>query len=120
MKRDYRLYIDDILEAVEKIEKYVMGLTFNQFAQNSMIIDAVIRNFEIIGEATKNIPEEVRKKYPDIPWKEMAGMRDKLAHEYFGVVLEVVWETMKKRLPDLKTLIQKVSKEMNKENDNEF
>ena len=67
MKRDYRVYIDDILEAIEKIERYVEGLTFNKFAQDARTIDAVIRNFEIIGEATKHITKEVRKEYPNVP-----------------------------------------------------
>jgi len=108
MKRDYRLYIDDILEAVEKIEKYVEKLTFDDFAQDGKTIDAVIRNFEIIGEAGKEIPEEIKAKYPDIPWREMAGMRDKLIHAYFGVNLEVVWQTIMHRLPELKKKIEKI------------
>jgi len=115
MTRDYRLYIDDLLEAIGKIEKYVEGLSFDEYAQDSKTIDAVVRNFEIIGEATKHIPEEITEKYPDVPWKEMAGMRDKLIHEYFGIKLEVVWETIKKRLPKVKTLIKDVLEKMNKE-----
>ncbi len=115
MKRDYRLYIDDVLEAVERIEKYVQGLTFDEFAKDNKTIDAVIRNFEIIGEATKHIPDKVTKAYPDVPWKEMAGMRDKLAHEYFGVVLEIVWETIKERFPILKTTIKEILEKINKD-----
>jgi uncharacterized protein with HEPN domain len=115
MKREYRLYIDDILEAVEKIEKYVKGLSSDEFIEDGKTVDAVIRNFQIIGEATKRIPDEVKRKYADIPWKEMAGMRDKLVHEYFGVKLDVLWKTIKNRLPELKALIKEVLEKMNKE-----
>lgn len=120
MKRDYRLYIDDILEAIDKIENYIEELSFDEFGKDNKTIDAVIRNFEIIGEASKHIPEPVREKYPKIPWKEMAGMRDKLIHEYFGVKLEVVWKTIKKRLPELKILLNEVLEKMNKNIDSEF
>lgn len=119
MKRDYRVYVDDILEAIEKIERYVEGLTIDKFARDTKTIDAVIRNFEIIGEATKHITEEMRKEHPNVPWKDMAGMRDKLIHEYFGVKLEVVWKTIKERLPEVKPLIKEVLEEMDKEMGNE-
>jgi uncharacterized protein with HEPN domain len=115
MKREYRLYIDDILEAIEKIEKYMEDLSFDEFTEDTKTIDAVIRNFQIIGEATKRIPEEVKGRYADIPWREMAGMRDKLVHEYFGVKLDVLWKTIKNRLPELKVLIKEVLEKMNKE-----
>ncbi len=115
MKRDYRVYIDDILEAIKRIKKYTDELTFDKFTQDIKTIDAVIRNFEIIGEATKHITDEVRKEYPDVPWKIMAGMRDKLIHEYFGVKLGVLWETIKKRLPEVKPLIEEVLEKMGKE-----
>ena len=108
MKRTYRLYLNDILEAIERIEKYVKGRTFEEFSKNTLVIDAVVRNFEIIGEATKQIPAEVKTEHPLIKWKEMAGMRDKLAHEYFGVNIEILWKTAKNRLPVLKPLIKEL------------
>lgn len=115
MKRDYRLYIDDILEAIRKIEKYTEGLTIEEFFRDDKSIDAVVRNFLIIGEAVKNIPDDVRENYPNIPWKAMAGMRDKLIHEYFGIKYDVVWDTIKKRLPEVRPLIEEVLDKMTKD-----
>ena len=112
MKRDIRLYLDDIIDAIGKIEKFTEGMNFDQFQDDEKTIDAVIRKLEIIGEASKNIPQDMRARYTDIPWKEMAGMRDKLAHEYFGVRLDVIWSTIKSRLPQLKLLMQVVLKEL--------
>jgi hypothetical protein len=82
MTRDYRLYLDDIVQAIAKTETYVAGLTYSQFRHDGRTIDAVLRNLEVIGEAVKAIPRSVRQKQPGIPWREMAGMRDKLIHGY--------------------------------------
>ena len=114
-KRDYRLYIDDIIEAIEKIEEYSRGLSFDEFSRDCQVIDATIRNFEIIGEAVKHIPPKIRRKYPDIPWKTMAGMRDKLIHEYFGVNKQVLWKTIKEDLLKIKPQINQVLKKLNEE-----
>ncbi len=109
MKRDYTLYLKDILSAMESIEKFVAGMTFDEFMKDEKTVDAVIRKFEVIGEATKRIPEEIRLKHQDVPWKEMAAMRDRLIHFYFGVDYNLVWQAIKDRIPQVKPHIQKIS-----------
>ena len=112
MKRNYKLFLKDILEAMESIEKFTEGMSFEEFKTNDLVSSAVIRKFEIIGEATKQIPQDIRNKYLDIPWKEMAGMRDKLIHFYFGINHELVWKTVKNRIPQIKSLIKKILMEL--------
>ena len=82
-------------------------MTFEDFAKDRKTINAVIRSFEVIGEAAKKIPKSIRDKHPSIPWKKMVGMRDKMIHEYFGVDIEIIWKTIKEDIPSLKPLIQK-------------
>jgi uncharacterized protein with HEPN domain len=106
--RDYGLYLQDILAAIEAIEGFVEGMDLETFRADDKTASAVIRKFEIIGEATKQIPDEVRKNYPGVPWKEMAGMRDKLIHFYFGIDYHLVWRAIKERLPQVKSEIQRV------------
>lgn len=102
VKRDTRLYILDIWDSILAIEEYTRGLTEEGFCSNRLVQDGVVRRIEIIGEAVKNLDEKFRDNYPDIPWKGMARMRDKIAHEYFGVDLRRVWEVVKRDLPELK------------------
>ncbi len=111
MKRTQELYIGDILESIEKIERYVKGFTEKNFYQDSQLQDAILRRLEIMGEAVKNISQNFRIKYPEIPWKNIAGLRDVLTHEYFGVNLKRVWKIIKEDLPELKEKISKILKQ---------
>jgi uncharacterized protein with HEPN domain len=99
--REPKLYLKDILATMDAIEQFVEGVDFETFKNDDMMSSAVIRKFEIVGEATKHIPEEIRQKYPAIPWKDMSGMRDRLIHFYFGIKYELVWETIKKKYQKL-------------------
>lgn len=114
MKRETRLYIDDIMEALERIEHYTGEMDFGKFSTDQKTVDAVVRNFEVIGEATKQLSNEFKSIYPDNPWKEMAGMRDKLIHAYFGINLEILWKTITTRVPDLQLKIQNILKDIKK------
>jgi len=106
--RNHMLYLKDILAAVDSVEGFVAGMDFEAFQADDKTTSAVIRKFEIIGEATKHLPDEIRQSYPSVPWKEMAGMRDKLIHFYFGIDYQLVWRTIKERLPQVRQQIQKI------------
>jgi uncharacterized protein with HEPN domain len=107
-KREWGDYIQDIFEALGEVKDFTAGLQYEDFVKDKKTINAVVRSLEVIGEATKKIPDNIRLKYPEIPWKRMAGMRDKLIHEYFGIDLEIVWEVTNSELPPIEPLIQKV------------
>lgn len=107
-KRDYRDYLQDIFDSIKDIEDFTRNMDFEDFARDKKTINAVIRSIEVIGEAAKHIPKSIRDKYPSIPWRKMAGMRDKLIHEYFGVDVKILWKTIKKDIPPLKPLIEKI------------
>jgi len=109
------MYLKDILEALEAIENFVEGIDFKTFKNDDMRSSAVIRKFEIIGEATKNVPESIKQKYPQIPWKDMTGMRDRLIHFYFGVKYDLVWNAIKADIPRIKPLINKILEELKEE-----
>lgn len=100
-ERNWRMRIDDILECIRKISTYTSGTTFVEFCKDEKTVDAVIRNLEIIGEAAGYIPLEIQEKYPELAWLEMRGMRNLVAHVYFGVSLSIIWQTIKEDLPPL-------------------
>lgn len=100
--RRWSLRLEDILNSIAKIEEYINNMKLTEFTKNQLVIDAVVRNFEIIGEASKHIPESVQKSHPHIPWKQMVEMRNFLIHEYSGVDVSTVWQTARNHLPALK------------------
>ena len=108
--KDDKLYLLHIADAISDIKKYLNGLDYNKFVKNSLIIDAVVRKFEIIGEASKLLSDNFVRAHPEIPVRDMADMRNKLIHEYFGVQLEVVWNTAKNNLPELKNALKPLLK----------
>jgi len=111
-QRDVRLYLTDLLDAMGKIEGYVQNMSLEKFLKDDRTKDAVLRNMEVIGEAAKNLPGEVKDRYNDVDWKAAAGMRNKLIHEYFGVSFSIVWETIKNDLPGLRDEVAKILKEI--------
>jgi uncharacterized protein with HEPN domain len=108
MKRDYTLYINDILECIKKIDEFVGDMAYDEFVEDDKTSSAVVRKLEIMGEAAKNIPREIRQKYKEIPWGDIAKMRDKIIHFYFGVDYEIVWMVIKERLPALKLQLERM------------
>lgn len=108
MSREYVDYIYDIINEINRIEKFIEDQEFKEFYDDEKTSYAVVRSLEIMGEAAKNVPYEVREKYRDIPWRKMIGMRDKLIHGYTGVDLQIVWKTIKDDLPGIKPTLQKV------------
>jgi uncharacterized protein with HEPN domain len=109
-KRLYHLYLNDILTSMLRIEEYIYDIEFAEFKKNYLVVDAVVRNFEIIGEASKMIPVEIQLKYPEVPWKKMYSLRNLISHEYFGLDYEMIWEIAKNNLPqnivDIKRIIE--------------
>jgi uncharacterized protein with HEPN domain len=110
-KRDAGDYLKDILNAAEEVQIFTENLTYDDFIKDKRTLNAVTRSIEIIGEASKNIPDSIKAEYPSLPWKQMAGMRDKLIHAYFGIDTETLWEAAKNNIPTLKAPIEKILKE---------
>jgi len=105
------------MEAIEDIEAFVVGMDFDSFYADKKTRSAVVWRLEVIGEAAKNIPASIRSKYRELPWKDMAGMRDKISHFYFGIDFKVVWEVVRKKLPIVRSVIQQMITELKEDGD---
>lgn len=114
-KRIYSDFVKDILNSINETEEFVEGMSYEEFVADQKTVNAVIRSLEVLGEAAKNIPDSLRKEYPQIPWSKTAGMRDKLIHEYFGVDLEIVWQVVHKDLPPIKPDIERMLRDLQEE-----
>lgn len=110
-KRNWKLFVEDILESIGLIESYISNMNFDDFQKDRKTIDAVVRNLEIIGEASRSIPEEIKNNHPEIDWKGIIGLRNRIAHEYFGISVSIVWEIIKSDLPALKEKIKHLLEE---------
>lgn len=107
-RRDWSLRLEDILDAIARIQRYCESISFEEFRRDTKTVDAVVRNLEVIGEAARHIPATLERQHPEVPWSKMRGMRHVLAHEYFGIDSAILWQTVKNDLPPLLPLIQKV------------
>lgn len=108
-KRNAKLLVSDILESIEKIQKYTYGLSFETFTADDKTVDAVIRNFEIIGEAANRIPEDIKEKFPSTSWFRIKGFRNRIVHDYMGIDYEIVWNIIENDLTKLSEEIQGIS-----------
>ncbi|MBI2119128.1 MAG: DUF86 domain-containing protein [Elusimicrobia bacterium] len=108
MLRDYKVYLEDILQGISKINSYTAGIHLDGILEDEKTFDAIIRNLEIIGEAVKHLPDQVRNKNPEIDWKSIAGLRDILIHEYFGIDPEIILDVVKSKLPFLEKQVKKI------------
>ena len=111
MPRDYKVYLQDVVEAAGKVRSYTAGLSFKTFSEDTKTVDAVVRNLEVIGEAIKQVPDDVRSRHTDVEWKKIAGLRDILVHQYFGIDVEIIWDIVQNKLPALEAQIRKVIEE---------
>lgn len=102
MPREHKAYLSDIIGSINKIENYSLDMSFQDFLQNDLVQDGVVRNLEIIGEAVKKIPVEIKRQKPEIEWKKLAGLRDILIHDYFGIDVVIIWDIVRNKVPEIK------------------
>ena len=114
MSRTYDIYLQDIVEAIKRIESYVQDTNRFQFETDQMRFDAVVRNLEVIGESVKRVPDSIRKNYPSVAWRKIAGLRDRLIHAYFDIDIDIIWDIVQSELPVLKSEIQRILNEQHK------
>jgi len=112
MLRDYKLYLSDILEAGDRILEYTKGMAYNDFAKSKITVDAVVRNLEVIGEAARKLPSEIKAKSPEVEWHKIVGLRNILTHEYFGINTQIVWDVVKNKLEALSDTCQRLLEEL--------
>jgi uncharacterized protein with HEPN domain len=108
MSREYKLYLRDILEAQERIREYTKKMTYEEFAQSKITVDAVVRNLEVIGEVARKLPHEIKKKSSEIEWRKIVAMRNVLTHEYFGVNTKIVWDVVQNKIEQIGIFCQKL------------
>ena len=110
MPREFKAYLADIIDAIRKIEKYTKNLSYEKFAADELILDGIVRNLEIIGEAAKRLPEEFRSRHTNIEWNKITGMRNRIVHEYFGVDLDLIWQIINNDLPEFEKGLKEIKK----------
>jgi uncharacterized protein with HEPN domain len=108
MPRNYKLYLEDILASAKKIQRYVGKSSFQELIKDEMRVDAIVRNFEIIGVASSNLPQEIKDKYPHIEWRKISDFRNVLAHEYFGISYKIMWDIIQNKLPELIKQVEEI------------
>ncbi len=111
MPRDYKLYLEDIIVAIQNIEEYTKGIPISKLDENQMLLDAVLYNLEVIGEAAKHLTDELKMNYPEVEWRKIAGLRDIVAHEYFGISIDIIRDIVSNKLPPLHATIKKIIEE---------